>query len=145
MRLSQLRPVFFRSTGKVIRSGWIDITNGDVWCRESEEGERVLIPGARPALLIGERVQFTTEVDIWPEGFVEPGDRGVVFKRDRISGAVQVILEGFQLGDNSLVLQPHNVDEMVLEGIKQHSDMFTTAPSFRLQDFVDETEDDEVT
>jgi hypothetical protein len=139
MKVSQLRPVFFRTGEGKIESGWIDIRSGDIWADGETDADhgKVLLPHAVPALLIGERVRFMTEVDIWPEGFVEPGDRGVVCRRDRTSGAVEVLLEGFQIGDNLLALQPHFVEEQVLLGIELHSDMFTAKVAFRIEDFAD--------
>lgn len=162
MKRNLLRPVFFRAGAFLeICSGWIDTKTMDIWAlsedvrnlsvrclsvdaktasslmciRLNDDEGMVLVPGAKPALLSGERVRFRHEIDIYPEGFVEPGDRGVVVRRDRTTGTVEVCLEGFQIGDNLLALTPHQVEHEVLSGILPHSDIFTAAPSLQTEDF----------
>lgn len=164
MLLSHLRPVFFRAglSGHTM-SGWIDVTTFDLWADADEmkqagaalmprdaptamtlanltgdDNGLALIPRARVALPIGERVVFKREVDMYPIAFIEAGERAVVGRRDRLTGEVELFLENYHksLDDssNTISLVPHQCGD-VLDAIDTYMDLFTAPVIFNPEDY----------
>lgn len=101
---------------------------------QGDDNGLALIPSAVPALLIGERVSFGRECDLFPSDFIEQGEKGVVGRRDRNTGAVEVFLE-FMHHNEALLLIPHHCDSEVLQCIERHTDSFTAQSFVSLDDF----------
>lgn len=99
--------------------------------RANEQGY-VLVPHARLALTMGERVCFGSEVDMFPIDVVEPGERAVVGRRDKITGAVELFLEQHHIRlaeySNTVTVTPHQ-DQDTLRALEPYGDMWT-APVF---------------
>jgi hypothetical protein len=117
-----VRPAFYRPReGGVILSGWQATTTGDIYTLDESGQGYVLVAGARPALLKGERVEFNHAVDLYPSDYIEERERGIVSHVDLDTGTVSVLLEGVHmgLGDNTLTLTPHNDEEALaaLDGL----------------------------
>ena len=76
---SNLKPVFYRvGEALEIHSGWTDET-GDIWDTADDNQMAVrLVPGARPAFKLGQRVEFTEAVDVYPATHVLGGERAHV-------------------------------------------------------------------
>lgn len=155
MQLSDLRPVFFRVLGPAIREGWIRTTclpNVEIWGEHDTLKDLGFpldppnslglsrVPQARLALLIGERVRFARDVDLHPLTYVEQGERGVVGRRDRTTGAVEVWLETYHRGldrwSNALLLQPHGCSPEHLEALETYADAFTAPADLHLTDYI---------
>lgn len=100
---------------------------------QPDDNGLVLVPNSQPALLIGERIKFTEERDLFPSDFIEQGERGVIGRRDRTTGAVEVFLELMHHAE-TLTLEPHQCSEM-LRAIVKYSDSFTAPVSLLIDDF----------
>lgn len=101
---------------------------------EADENGLVMVPNSHPALLIGERVMFNEERDLYPSDFIEQGERGVVGRRDRTTGAVEVFLELMHHSE-ALTLEPHQCADM-LRAIVKYSDTFTAPSTLLVDDFI---------
>jgi hypothetical protein len=100
---------------------------------EPNDDGLVLVPNSQPALLIGERVKFVEERDLFPSDFIEQGERGVIGRRDRTTGAVEVFLE-LMHHEETVWLQPHQCADM-LRAIVKYSDAFTAPAALLIDDF----------
>ena len=71
-----------------------------------------LVPGAYPAFKVGQRVEFTEAVDIYPEAILE-GERAHVAYVEGSSGVIGLFLEAVHIGleDNTLPLVPFHSNE----------------------------------
>lgn len=165
MNVHRLRPVFFRvGTWNRAHSGWIDIATTDIWALADDISEvwyryvtpdvqtamslaglrpnsagMVLVPHARLALTLGERVIFAREVDMYPLDVIEAGERGVVGRRDRITGEVEVFLEQhhIKLADysNTVSIVPQSSEDM-LSAIEPHGgDQWTSQVFVNLDEY----------
>jgi len=114
MPLSNLNPVFYRvGEALEIHSGWIDPEKGDIWDTANDNQMAVkLVPGAYPAFKVGQRVEFTEAVDLYPEAILE-GERAHVAYVEGSSGEIGLFLEAVHIGldDNTLPLAPFLNDE----------------------------------
>lgn len=133
MPLSNLRPVFFRlGANNKTHSGWLHMKTLEVWAHEddavtfsNERGDErglLKVPNASLALTMGERVVFTKPVDLFPSAVIEAGERGVVGRRDKVTGATEIFLENHHIGladaANCLAIRPHCDFDGVLDAIE---------------------------
>jgi hypothetical protein len=135
--LSKLRPVFFRrgENDEVTYSGWVNVHTLDIWAHEddarafsNETGNvhgMVLVRGASLALTVGERITFILDVDLHPATTIEAGERGVVGRRDKTTGATEIFLEQYHVGldhaSNCLAVRPHCDFDSVLKAIRPYA------------------------
>lgn len=161
---NRLRPVFFRVTECLIAtSGWIDTANEDIWacssdvyalaliancgCGQSkrllslqpyEDTGMVLVPQATLALTIGERIEFTREVDLYPCDVIEKGERAVVGRRDKCTGLVELYLEQHHIKmadtNNCLACMPHT-DADLIGSIRPYRDSWTAKTFVNLSEY----------
>jgi len=111
--LTKRNPVFYRiGEALEIHSGWIDPETGDIWDTVYDNQMAVkLVPGAYPAFKVGQRVEFTKAVDLYPAAHVLGGERAHVAYVEGSSGVIGLFLEAVHIGleDNTLPLVPlHN-------------------------------------
>jgi hypothetical protein len=110
---SNLKPVFYRvGEALEIHSGWCD-EKDDIWDTADDNQMAVrLVPGARPAFKLGQRVEFTEAVDIYPATHVLGGERAHVAYLEG-SGEIGLFLEAVHMGleDNTLPLVPFQNDD----------------------------------
>lgn len=114
MNTLNVRPAFYRPReGGVILSGWQATTTGDIYTLDESGQDYVLVAGARPALAMGERIEFAQAVDLYPTDYIEEAERGIVSYVDVETGTVSVFLESVHngLGDNTLTITPHHDEE----------------------------------
>ena len=113
--LSNLKPVFYRvGEALEIHSGWIDPETGDIWDTVNDNQMAVKrVPGAYPAFKVGQRVEFTKAVDLYPAAHVLGGERAHVAYVEGSSGEIGLFLEAVHIGldDNTLPLAPFLNDE----------------------------------
>jgi hypothetical protein len=95
----------------------------------------VLIPQARKALLPGERLEFVKALDLYPNDFIERGERCIVVRRDRNSGAVEVFLEGYH-AEKTMDVTPHRSSD-VLDVLEPYMDAFTEPAIAMRADFTE--------
>jgi len=112
--LSNLKPVFYRfGEALEIHSGWCDETDG-IWDTADDNQMAVkLVPGAYPAFKVGQRVEFTEAVDVYPATHVLGGERAHVAYVEGSSGVIGLFLEAVHIGleDNTLPLVPFHSNE----------------------------------
>ena len=98
-----------------------------------------LVPGARPALLCGERVVFSREMEYPPLTTVRAGERAVVGRRDHETGVVELFMEDYHSGlddySNMLTLVPFNEGDL-LASISPLADAYTVPPVVVVEDFI---------
>ena len=116
MSLTKRNPVFYRiGEALEIHSGWIDPETGDIWDTVYDNQMAVkVVPGAYPAFKVGQRVEFTKAVDLYPAAHVLGGERAHVAYLEA-SGEIGLFLEAVHIGleDNTLPLVPfHNEEQM---------------------------------
>jgi len=113
--LSNLKPVFYRvGEALEIHSGWIDPETGDIWDTVNDNQMAVKrVPGAYPAFKVGQRVEFTKAVDLYPAAHVLGGERAHVAYLEGSSGEIGLFLEAVHIGleDNTLPLVPFHSNE----------------------------------
>ena len=117
MSLTKRNPVFYRiGEALEIHSGWIDPETGDIWDTVYDNQMAVkLVPGAYPAFKVGQRVEFTKAVDLYPAAHILGGERAHVAYVEGSSGVIGLFLEAVHIGleDNTLSLEPfHNEEQM---------------------------------
>lgn len=122
MPIRTFRPVFYTTEGMAdVLSGWINPETRDVFTTKADnEMEVELVPRARPAFQIGERVEFTDLIELYPAEDILPHERGHVAFLDEEIGAVGIFLEGVHSGleDNTLVIRPFH-DAWILEAVRR--------------------------
>lgn len=121
MPIRHLRPVFYTiEDSAAVLSGWINPISRDVFTTKADnEMDVELVPRARPAFQIGERVEFTDTVELYPAEDILPHERGHVAALDE-DGAVSIFLEGVHSGleDNTLIIRPFH-DGWILEALRR--------------------------
>lgn len=121
MPTTNLRPVFYRvGEALELHSGWIDTETGDIWDTVPDNLMAVeLVPGAYPAFKVGQRVEFTEEVDLYPAARILVGERAHVAYLEGSSGEIGLFLEAVHIGleDNTLPLVPFHHEE-TLAGLR---------------------------
>jgi hypothetical protein len=132
MPLTNLKPAFYRVAGtQAVQSGWINEATGDICDTEDGDHMRVrVIPGAKPAFTIGQRLEFVAAVDLYPYDVVTIGERAHVASIDLQSGEACLLLEGIHDGleDNMMVLTPFN-DEEVLASVRDFEEVVKASHS----------------
>lgn len=105
---------------------------------QGDETSLSLVPNARPCLMPGERVEFVKDVDLFPTTFIEKGERGVVVRRDRTTGDVELFLERshklLKDSSNTITLTPHISDDVV-RFLSKFMDDFTAVVPICPKDF----------
>lgn len=98
-----------------------------------------LVPGARPALLCGERVTFTKDCAYEPLTTVRAGERAVVGRRDLDTGVIELFMEEYHHGledySNTLTIVPFNEGEL-LAALQPLTDAYTVPPIVVVEDFI---------
>ena len=121
---SNLKPVFNRiGEALEIHSGWIDPETDGIWDTANDNQMAVkLVPGAYPAFKVGQRVEFTKAVDLYPAAHVLGGERAHVAYLEGSSGEIGLFLEAVHIGleDNTLPLVPFHNNE-ALASVSAHS------------------------
>jgi hypothetical protein len=165
VQINRLRPVFFRvGRSALICSGWIDVDTTNIWCALEDAKAHaqdtmtvdlqtslalmslvcnnnhglVIVPQAALALTLGERVEFVGELDLFPADVVEVGERAVVGRRDRCTGAIELFLEHFhpKLDEcsNCVQVTPH-ASQDILKLLRPYGDQWTAKVFVNLDEY----------
>jgi hypothetical protein len=95
----------------------------EVALNASVDNRPVMLPRGtvRPALVIGEHIEFLDGMNLWPHARIVPGERGVCARSDPTTGEVAVFMTAYHHGlermSNCAWLIPHDSDE-VLSGVR---------------------------
>jgi hypothetical protein len=139
MPLTNLKPAFYRiAEGQAVQSGWINTATGDICDTEDGDHYRIrVVPGARLAFTVGQRVEFTAPVDLYPYDVVLAGERAHVAACNE-EGEVSLLLEGIHDGleDNTLVLVPfHDAETLssvqLFQPVARPKSCYKASPSLR--------------
>jgi hypothetical protein len=121
MPLTNLRPIFYRvEEVPKVRSGWINPATGNISDVVPDNEQAVaIVARAKPAFAMGQRVEFSGPLDLYPVTTILRGERAIVQHHDEETGVVELFLEQVHngLADNTLTVEPFH-DEHVLECLR---------------------------
>jgi hypothetical protein len=117
MPLRDLKPVLYRMGNEAkVRSGWINPVTSDISDTEANNLQSVaIVPHARAAFTVGQRVEFASLVDLFPYDCIRAAERAHVAAVDAETGEVQLLLEGIHDGleGNLLSVVPFEAEETI--------------------------------
>ena len=131
MPLTNLKPALYRvGEAQEARSGWVDPKTGNISDTADDDLMSVqLVPQARLAFAVGQIVEFTKPVDVYPMDCIQEGERAHVAYMDNDTGEVGLYLEAIHdgLALNTLPLVPFH-DEETLASVRAYERRTNTEP-----------------